>query len=224
MYCNKCGKEISSNEKFCAVCGNRIGNACEMYIKESETEITNKFVSTKIKYIIAIMSIVIVLMSFFIIVNFITDGSEKSNINISDANSKVATTAISELTDKWEEIFDNGNAGNGYLEILHTRIVKIDPPNNDEFFSPLIEEKGEIDCIVEFILYSDRFSSAPYYHNPDSMDTVIFYKNGSIEVTDNVLSVYSKYTFNYDYSNIVTDIEDCGTAYNKVIELNLEEK
>ncbi|MDI9519750.1 MAG: hypothetical protein QM308_01120 [Bacillota bacterium] len=125
--------------------------------------------------------------------------------------------AISALTLKWKELYQQGKAGDGYLEIAHTRVLKIDASDN-AYLSSKFDKGGEIEYIVEFVLFSDYFRSAPYYYHENLYDTVLIFKDGTASVMQkNILRLYSAATYKYDYSDFVKDIVNYGAAFNRTI-------
>lgn len=122
--------------------------------------------------------------------------------------------AIEAITQHWAAGYA-GSAGpqtDGYLEIKNTRkiLVKDGAPS---FFE-------EIEYMVEFILFTDYFGSAPYYCNVNLDDTVIFYRDGRVEVANNQLQIYRSRTYTTDFSDIIDVVEDLGGAYNERFYLN----
>ena len=120
--------------------------------------------------------------------------------------------ALSALGQKWSELYDETDNTDGYLEVKSVRIIDIKPNENELF--------GDIEYIVEFTLLSDYYGSYPYYQNIGNYDTVVFYKDGSIDIpTNNLFRIYSSRTYSYDYSDFIADIMDCGASYNGVLSL-----
>lgn len=114
----------------------------------------------------------------------------------------------------------------GYLEIKNVRVVKIaDAPeagieNAQEYADEIF---GEIDCVVEFILYSDTLGMAPYYQNAGAWDCVAVKEDGTMEVlVGNPFDTYRSRTYSMDVSGIVEDVVDFNQEYNAVMYL-LEE-
>ena len=120
--------------------------------------------------------------------------------------------AIEELKSEWKDIY-NANQNHiecdGYFEIKNTRIIEIDKTD--------IEMFKDIEYIIEFVLYTDYFGSAPYYSSIGLSDSVIVYGNGAMEVSGrNLLEVYRAHTFDSDFSDIVKEVYDCRDKYNCV--------
>ena len=119
---------------------------------------------------------------------------------------KDATDAVKKY---WKAEYSERGIDNTYLEIKNTRIITI-KDNNNEYFS-------DIECIVEFVLYSNYYETAPYYTNIGTNDCVIFYKNGTVEVSPNYFNLYRGRTFSFDYSDVIDTIYDFEHYFNRVI-------
>ena len=119
---------------------------------------------------------------------------------------KDATKAI---TDFWKSEYDSISISNNHLEIKNTRIITIKENNNDYF--------SDIECIVEFVLFSNYLNTAPYYTNAGTNDCVIFYKDGSIEVSPNYFNLYRRRTYISDFSDVIDAIYDFDSHFNKIL-------
>ena len=87
----------------------------------------------------------------------------------------IASKAVSVLKNHWEAVYDQPNLEtDGYFEIKNTRVINIKENTTEEF--------KNIDYIVEFVLYTDYYGSAPYYQIVGTDDTVVVYKDGTMEV------------------------------------------
>lgn len=173
-----------------------------------------------VKIALIAMSIVIVVMGFFIVTNRVIIVSDQVGLVVdSQVNS-----AIEELTYQWNEIYKSDFATNvgsdGYLEIVHTRVVEIDPSGNQEFFAK-VDKGNEIRYIVEFSLLSDYYGSSPYYWDLDVYDSVIIYEDGTMSVPrSSTLRKYITYLFDPELlRSVVVDIKDYGSAFNQVINI-----
>lgn len=219
MFCNKCGKELENDARFCNSCGTEIKRELveDGTIKPSKATAVKK-IGVLAKIVIIVMAVIIIAMGSYIVVDIVGNDDNQTNTDIEMVEDKNVDLAISALTLQWKELYKEDKAGDGHLEIVHTRVVKIDPTADNEFFSKL--DKGNlIEYMVEFTLYSDYFGSAPYYHNANTCDTVIIYSDGTTNVGVNVLRLYSTRTYSYDYSKLVKNVKDYGTAFNKTIDL-----
>ncbi len=150
---------------------------------------------------------------------------------IDPAHAEAVEQAIEVLKAHWEQSYaETSDFTNGYLEIKNTRIIKIkdEPttPDGDSTNTTLISQFGNVEYVVEFMLYSDYFGSSafgdkPYYTNISLDDAVVIYKDGSAEVRRQTpFEIYRSRTYSLDYSGIIEDIADLGSAYNAVYNLN----
>ena len=130
-----------------------------------------------------------------------------------NSQKELVDDAIKELKSTWKDIYDETYVKtDGYFEIKNTRVIEI--MKND------IEEFEDVDYIIEFVLYTDYFGSAPYYSYVGMSDSVIVYDNGDMEVSRiNLLRVYSSKHYTYDYSDIIEAVNDYGDKYNCIEKL-----
>lgn len=105
---------------------------------------------------------------------------------------------------------------NGYFEIKNTRVIEIGDTD--------IELFKDIDYIVEFVLFTDYFGSAPYYSSIGISDTVVVYSDGTMEVPNmNLLTAYRSRYYSTDFSDIIKKVYDCKDKYNCVEYLKIED-
>ncbi|MBQ9148996.1 MAG: hypothetical protein IJX69_05435 [Oscillospiraceae bacterium] len=124
--------------------------------------------------------------------------------------------AIDELKDAWEEIYDDADMDSSYLEIKNIRIITLEEDAAEEW-----EGFDEIACIIEFELLSDYFGEESIPMNVDYMDCVVVYEDGDMEVvSQHPLRRYTSSTFRVDYSDLVESVEDLGSAYDQVLDLD----
>ena len=97
--------------------------------------------------------------------------------------------------------------GDGYMRIINTRVVQL-KEGKDDFFAG-------VDCIVEFVFYTDYLNQAPYYTIPGVYDTVAIYEDGSCEVrATNMMDQCQSRCYKVDYAENVESVADYGDAYN----------
>lgn len=121
-------------------------------------------------------------------------------------------TALEEIQKHWKSVYDSSPDTEPYLEVKNTRLIFL-KEDADEFLE-------NADFIVEFILFSNYMNSAPYYENAGIHDSVVFYKDGSAEVLmNNPFQRHRSITYDSDFSSIIESIEDCGSSYDKVLEI-----
>ncbi len=148
-------------------------------------------------------------ISAILLVLILTWGLSACNSNDNDMVSK----AINELKNHWEKMYDKTNVDtDGYFEIKNTRVVNIKENNTDEF--------KDVNYIVEVVLYTDYFGSAPYYQVVGIDDTVVVFKDGSMEVQSNLINRYRSKYYSNDFSDFIESIYDYSDKYNCIEKLN----
>jgi hypothetical protein len=118
--------------------------------------------------------------------------------------------AIDLLTATWTAEYAKGNPSttNAYLEIKNTRLIELKDDLADEF--------EDIDYLVEFLLYSDYFHTAPYYMNATVFDTVTCSDSGACTVPQrNPFLVWQPRTFGRP-ADLIASIRDFGPEFNAV--------
>ena len=169
---------------------------------------------------------VIILLLFVMMFSFVScgiielNGNNSEIVNNSQESSKNDTQvreAIKNLKDKWRDIYneelkDRDYNHDGYFEIKNTRVINI--KNNT------IEEFKDVSCIVEFILYTDYFFSAPYYEDAGTYNSVTIYKDNTMEVNSgNPMRRYRSKHYTSDFSEFIESIEDYHDKYNQIVNL-----
>lgn len=162
-----------------------------------------------------------ILLVFSLIIIMILSGCAGINIgkgiNITDKNMAYVNKAIDEVKTTWEkryaEMHEQTNT-TGYLEIKNTRIIKINSVDESvegaDFFK-------DIDCIVEFVLFSDYFGTAPYYPNISLMDSVAIYKDGTCKMVE--MRQYIAKNYDYKLSAIKYEVVDLEDKFNQKFDL-----
>ena len=139
--------------------------------------------------------------------------------------------AIEVLAERWDENYwESEYPDKEYLlDIRSTRVVCIrdsfDEEQNDTIAGVREELFGEVQCIIEFLLYTDYLSvgeiesgqNVGYYVNPMTDDNVIVYKDGSMECVSEYLQRYRSRTFTVDFSTVIDQVIDLHEEYNQVI-------
>ncbi len=162
-----------------------------------------------------------ILLVFSLIIIIILSGCARVNvgkgINVTEENTAYANKAIDEVKTTWEkryaEMQEQTNT-TGYLEIKNTRIIKIN--SVDESIEGADFFKG-IDCIVEFVLFSDYFGTAPYYPNISMMNSVAINKDGTCEMFE--LRHYIQKNYDYKLSAINYDVVALEDQFNQKFDL-----
>lgn len=119
--------------------------------------------------------------------------------------------AADALSVKWKTIYDDSpfNVGDDrHLEIKNTRIVYIKDTG--------IEELKDVECFVDFVLFSNYSGTAPYYTAIDAYDSVAVFKDGTVDCDLDVITVYTG-VYGNDFAGLIDHIEDYGSDYNREI-------
>ena len=69
--------------------------------------------------------------------------------------------------------------------------------------------------IVEFVIFSDFYGSAPYYGNVGYLESVAVYTDGTMEACKtNPLKEFRGKTYSTDYSEFLDSVVEYADAYN----------
>lgn len=207
MFCSQCGQPLEANTAYCKFCGKA------QFQQPQPLTIPAKKPKTY-GALALVMSITAGVLLIALILSLVLPMFSKG----AGGNDPVVNKAIGALEEKWTGLYRESGIGDGYLEIVHTRVAKIDPDENDVFFQEL-ENGTEIEYVVEFTLLSDYYGAAPYYHNVGVYDTVLVYRDGSTLVAGNFFQMYRSLTYNSDYSAFLVELRDMGSQYNRVMDL-----
>lgn len=225
MFCTKCGAHLETNAQFCSMCGTLV-EAEPKASKNSSSENSNCFPRHG-KIIIVALAVLLLISCVFNIVQLISSPEAPNKktdegVNVGSEHGEydgLVEKATNALKSKWIELYEKSEGADGYLAIYNTRVVDITPDNTDTFFQEM--DRGmEIDYIVEFSVYSDYFSAAPYYFNAGTNDTVIVYEDGTTSVASNFFRIYSSKTYSYDFSGFIKSVHDLGSKYNRTFHLS----
>lgn len=140
-----------------------------------------------------------------------------SNNSETQQYDEMMESAITELTKGWEnkyKEFDLENRDNA-IYIKNSRIIEL--TDNHE-----ISAFENIKYIIEFIIFSDYYGSGgKYFHDIGLYDTVIVYKDGSIEFSYyDIMRQYNNASYDYSFS-YVSQVIELESTYNQVINLNI---
>lgn len=128
--------------------------------------------------------------------------------------------AIDVLKEHWKESYaKDGMSKSGYLEIKNTRIIWIQDGLAGSESTPVKQFFGNVDYIIEFVLYTDYFGSEPYYNNAWIDNCVVVYTDGTRRVVRDQFELYRSRSYNMDYSGIIERIVDLGSEYNSAYRL-----
>ena len=126
--------------------------------------------------------------------------------------------AVEELKRHWtNEIYaPDGNVekGEGYLQIVNTRVINIKDEPVTGFDTDMFDN---VDYIVEFVIFDNYYYSAPFYYSSNSHnDHVAVYKDGSMEVTGDLFNIYRSRYYTSDFSGVIDEVTDLGDKYDEV--------
>lgn len=132
---------------------------------------------------------------------------------------QMVETAIEKITETWKTQYEKDKlTTDPVVLITNTRIIKIDSET-------AVKEFQNVEYMVEFLLYTDYFGSSPYYSNVNIYDSVVFYRDDSVEVPyQNILNVYGNKVYRYRYDGIVQRVYDLGGYYDQEIKIKLDAK
>ena len=124
--------------------------------------------------------------------------------------------AITALKEYWtgyyaemsETELDRAN-GDWYLEIKNTRLVELGEVEKDTL--------KDVEYVVEFMIYTNFYGAAPYYTAMDVRDTVLIYKDGTVEA-GTTIGIPQYIAMHYEAPPIDA-VHDYGTQYNAVYHL-----
>lgn len=122
--------------------------------------------------------------------------------------------AIEMVGNKWTENYNAFHKGEDkHLEIVNTRVINI----KDEV-NTTVEYLKDLDYVVEFVILTNEQDMAPHYVASDMNNSVYVYKNGDKKVYGSLFE--SSFMTGEEFSAIIDSVEDSGSQYNRVIEIN----
>lgn len=142
------------------------------------------------------------------------ESSTNNMIDIPQADKAKIEKAVEILADEWEVLAVEDEYNNGYLEIKNTRLLHTD----SDAISDALGVEG-VECIVEFVIFTDFYGAAPYYYETQHMNNVVFFSDGSTTVTTNAVQIYSARTYDASLKNCSFTVLDCKTTFNQVFDL-----
>lgn len=107
-----------------------------------------------------------------------------------------------------ESYTDGSIITDGTVQIKNTRVIVL--KDHEDKFSDYLENMS---YIIEFTIFADYYGTAPYYTEIPIHNNVIVYKNGAMEVRDNILrAIFGvRYAFPTDH---MAQVLDYGGEYN----------
>lgn len=165
------------------------------------------------KIFLLMITFILLVCSFNLFACSTPDGNSDYNGEYDD----LMTSVVLELEDSWQEIYSETpmieNRDNK-IHIKSTRIIILKDSHDIEVFE-------NIKYIVEFTIYSDYYgTNGKYFLNVGICDTVVVYKDGTIEAQPrNLINQYLSVYFDFEFSYI-SNIVELNSIYNQTITLN----
>ncbi len=186
---------------------------------ENEIEIKNDKKNVKIQrvksFLIIVLSVLLIASVVLNIISFIGEDSDitqdgkateqQNDVVVKAYDKERIEKARSIICEKWENEARLSHLDEVNIEIKNTRIIWI-KENNNEFFS-------DVECIVEFVIFSDYLGSAPYMQEVQQNNVVLLKNDGSYEIGDYIKYVFQT-TYGWNHIDCISEITDYGTAFN----------
>jgi len=139
-----------------------------------------------------------------------------------DTTAQLCEKAIELMKETWRnEVFTDDS--DGYFEVAHTRVIYLYTESDDDKTRAYLQEyfvnenDSPMTAYVECTLYTDFFSSAPYYTDVMRSHCVAFYEDGtSVCLAKSPIEIFRTRTFETKYDSIIKEIVDLDGAYNEV--------
>lgn len=135
--------------------------------------------------------------------------------NTAPKQDEVVVAAVETLEQHWTELYkqEQYKDEDGYFEIKNTRKIQIKDTVTGADEDVAAEMFGDVDCIVEFVLYTEYYPQS-YVSQAPLSTRVIVYDDGRMEVGGDLLTDYSRRVYSFDYSGIIESVKDYGDKYN----------
>ena len=135
---------------------------------------------------------------------------------------EMCTMAIDMLKNVWKNdvLTDDSD---GYFEVAHTRVIYLFTESSDENKAKYLQQYftndngAAMEAFVECTLFTDYFSSAPYYSDVMLYHCVAFYDDGTEQVlSKSPVEIFRTRSFETKYDGIIREIADLDGKYNEV--------
>ena len=137
--------------------------------------------------------------------------------------------AVEVLLDYWTQEYNDEDKeewyeqSDGYFEIIHTRVVYLRDSETAYGLNAakLKDMFPDSYAIVEFIILTDYYCSAPYYYESGMLggSNIIVHNDGTMEAIFRLLDSIRSRTYDTDFSGIIKSISNLGDKYNGVYHL-----
>lgn len=111
----------------------------------------------------------------------------------------------------------------GYFEVAHTRVIYLYTHSSDERTAKYLQqyftnqEGAAMTAFVECTLFTDYFSSAPYYSDVMLHHCVAFYDDGTSAVlSKSPIEIFRARSYETQFDGIIREIVDLDGMYNEV--------
>ena len=139
-----------------------------------------------------------------------------------DTTAQLCENAIDLMKQTWrDEVFRDDS--DGYFEVAHTRVIYLYTESDDDKTTAFLKEYfvnengSPMTAYVECTLYTDYFSSAPYYSDVLRSHCVAFYEDGTaVCLVKSPIEIFRTRTFETKYDSIIKEIVDLDGKYNEV--------
>lgn len=138
------------------------------------------------------------------------------------ADEAMMQTAIQTLVEHWKnEVYGDSimEGSDGYLEILAAQVTYIrkDFALQTEFAPAAADMFQNVYCVVDFVLLSDYYATAPYYCDAGIDNCIVIYRDGTMEFSGIPLFLnYRARTFSNDFSAIIERVERYDVGENNI--------
>ncbi len=79
-------------------------------------------------------------------------------------------------------------------------------------------------CVIDFVILSDYFGTAPYYCDAGIDNCVVVYRDGTMVVSrQSLFNQYRARTYSNDFSAIIEKVDRCDTGDHNIYYLNNNE-
>ena len=145
----------------------------------------------------------------------VTACKSKKKKSTAPTQDETVVAAVETLEKYWIEFYkqEQYEGEDGYFEIKNTRKIEIKDTVTGADADVAAEMFGDVDYIVEFVLYTEYYPQS-YVSQAPLSDRVIVYDDGRMEVGRDLFKDYSARVYSFDYSGIVESVEDYGDKYN----------
>lgn len=148
-------------------------------------------------------------------------GEEEKDFSAYDALMARATEALkAHWTQRFAESQRKGIKTSGLLDIRNARLIvmKDELPEKAANALEKLLGRGDAQYFVLFLGYVDEYGGGDDYFDEINAtaggNCAVFFRDGSVKITRNVLELYRARTYETDFKGIIREIVDLGDHYN----------